>query len=189
MLLPLAVSDAFIAGAAAILGGVVGATAGGLVDLFLECRREKATARAGARLIAADLTAADTALKSVESDDKWWVFFDTRVSAWDEYRNVLAVRLSNEGFEAVSDAVIALNSLTHMLPIQRDEAEPYGVLSEPAIKQLGTIRDAVGAAYNALARLAGHDAIEDTIKGAVTEADRAKARADDERRGTRPTSA
>lgn len=143
-------------------------------------------AKAGARMIATDLTTADTTLKSV-SDDKWWVFFDPRIGAWDEYRDVLAVRLSNEEFEAVSQAVIALNGLTHMLPIQLDEAERYAVLSEPAIKILGTIRDHVGAAYNAVAKLAGHDAKEGTIYGVVTQADRAQARADDERRGTSPT--
>jgi hypothetical protein len=49
------------------------------------------------------------------------------------------------------------------------------------------VRKDVGAAYNGLAQLAAHDRVSDTVHGPVTDAERKKARADDERRDTHPT--
>jgi integrase len=56
-----------------VAGAFVGATAGALLDAFFAYRRESAMARAGARLVAADLSMSDHQLKGVQKDERWWV--------------------------------------------------------------------------------------------------------------------
>jgi hypothetical protein len=109
--LPVAVSNAVVTGSAAVLGALVGAAAGGLVDAWLSGRGERARARTGARLVASDLDKSANLLAVMASDRNWYHEQELAVGAWPEYRDVLAVRLEDR-FEAVSNAVVGLAVLT-----------------------------------------------------------------------------
>ena len=150
-----------------MLGAIVGATAGGTVEAVLEGRREAARAKAGARLVAGDLAMADSRLKSIEGDRKWWVFMELKIRAWEEYRDVLAVRLSNEEFEAVSQAVVGLTELGDKMPsdLLAKHGGRFIKLQESAVEAFGPIRREAADAYNALSELGGHPRVEGTIHG------------------------
>lgn len=153
----LAVSDAVVTGTAAVLGALVGVAAGGLVDTMLESRRERARAKAGARLVAHDLDTAATVLKSLEDDAMWFPFQQIEMVAWPEYRDVLALRLTNDQFDSVSGAVTGIvyfmqgGQAIH----ERKLGQP-SLLSPAAVKQAHRARADMTEAYNALAKLAGH---------------------------------
>lgn len=82
------------------------------MDTLLDRRRERARGKAGARLVALDLSTSASMLKSIEDDGIWFAFQDLPMVAWPEYRDVLAVRLGNDQFELVSQAVTGLGFLS-----------------------------------------------------------------------------
>lgn len=88
----------------AIGGALVGATAGGLVDAAISWRRDAQLAKAGSRLLAAQLKTADAVLGTVEAEGMWVRFYGLSMSAWPEYRGVLATKLGNSGFDASQSA-------------------------------------------------------------------------------------
>ena len=67
---------AFIAAGAALLGGVLGAIAGGLSEYSLERHRNRTKARAGARLIRSELLTAAEQMWSAEQSSKWKLWYD-----------------------------------------------------------------------------------------------------------------
>jgi hypothetical protein len=176
MLLPLGVSDAVVTGTAAVAGALVGATAGGIVDARLDLRRERRAAQAGARLIAADLSMADAMFKVAEKEGRWWMFFDPKIGAsWDRYRQELALNLDGNDFEAVAEAVFVVVEVSDKIPAspvaarQTEAHEGYVDLSEDSVSGFGPVRSNLAEGYNALSRLAGHEPVEGTIHGRVTD--------------------
>jgi hypothetical protein len=147
----------------AVGGALVGATAGGLVTAGLEKRRETLLAKAGARLVAGDLAVADSRLKDAQRDGKWWRFFEMPMPNWPEYREVLAMRLTNEDFEAVSQAAIGLQSFTDHFPNAPAFQDPETGSVDVDPQTLDPIRTDAANAYNALAELAGHESVGDSI--------------------------
>src|SRR4051794_4485636 len=107
----LAVSAAVVTGSAALLGAIVGAATGGVVDYWLERRREIHEARAGARLLQAELSAAASQLEAVGRERKWWVFYEMPLPAWDGYRGVLSAQLEPGEWMTVSQSVVELRGL------------------------------------------------------------------------------
>lgn len=158
-MLPLALSSAGWTALGAVGGALVGATAGGIVDWLLGLRRENADAKAGARLVAGDIAAAESQFKSAEETGQWWGFFGLPIQAWDHYRQVLAARLSNDDFEAVSQAVLVLETLRQKLPASprgSKEIEQQGFLEIRDRSTLKPVRQDAAKGYRALASLAGH---------------------------------
>jgi hypothetical protein len=154
--IPLAVSDAVVTGAAAVLGALVGVCAGGVVDAILEGRRERASAKAGARLVANDIQFAATALKKIEDGATWFplqpqIGMVLQMVAWPEYRDVLARRLSNEQFDSVSKAVTGVVNLMQVKKGQPLQLNPNTVMQA---------RQNLTDAYNALAELGGQGRVE-----------------------------
>ncbi len=158
------------------------------MDWALERRRENTQAKAGARLVAGDLAMADSRFKSIETDHKWWLFFELHFGSWAEYRDVLAVQLDNEDFEAVSQAVVGAMELSEKVPAApvAKHGGAFLKLSPLSVEAFAAIRADVAKAYNALAELGGHERVGDTIHGQVTAEEEAKAKAEDERRGSSP---
>jgi hypothetical protein len=138
-MLPLAISPAGWTAIGAIGGALVGSTAGGIVDWLLGIRREKALAKAGARLIAGEIAAAESQLAAAQHSGKWRAFYGMPIDSWAEYRDILAVRLSQPQFDA--DGFVSINP---------EKIEP--------------IRREAATAFNALAELAGHDREGDLIR-------------------------
>src|SRR5215217_2112016 len=101
MILPLALTDAGWAVIGAVSGGLIGATAGALMDFGLGWFRERKLAKAGARLVASELAAYDSQLEAAEETEQWWGFYGKELRAWSEYKDVLAVMLRKDEFEAV----------------------------------------------------------------------------------------
>jgi hypothetical protein len=166
--LPLALSSAGWTAIGAVGGALVGATAGGIVDWLLGHRRERASAKAGARLVAGDIASAESQFEVAETSGEWWGFYGHPITSWDDYRDVLAVTLPNDDFETVSQTVIVLEALRQKLPASprgSEEIAQQGFLkiSEPS-KALNPIRREAAKAYNALAGLAGHDQVGDLIQ-------------------------
>lgn len=85
------------------------------------------------------------------------------MASWNEYRQVLASKLSNEEFEAVSQAAIVLGyfgeSILEVPGFRDPERESIPVEAE----KIRAMRPEVAAAYNALAGLAGHDRVKEFI--------------------------
>lgn len=159
---PLALSTPAWAGLSAVFGALIGAVAGACVDAFFGWRRESALAKAGARLVAADLSNADSQLRVIEKDQMWWRFHKLPMTSWEEYRNVLAIRLGNDGFEAVSQAVMGMRYLGENMEEIPGFRDPT-VGSVRYTATLTPLRHDAAKAYNALAKLAGHDRVGEVI--------------------------
>lgn len=163
-ILPIALSTPAWAGISAVAGAFVGATAGALLDAIFAYRRESAMARAGARLVAADLSMSDHQLKGVQKDERWWGFHKPPTSNWNEYRNVLAIRLSNEEFEAVSEAVMNIQFLSEsVLKAPGFQGPGKSLYVELGAATVAPVRRHAATAYNALAELGGHRRVDEMI--------------------------
>lgn len=145
------------AGWAAIIGAFIGAIAGALVRGYFEWRKEAKLAKAGARLVAAEVAGYDSQLAAAERDQLWWRWFGVEITNWPEYRDVLAVKLSQEQFEVVSQCVMVLEGLRISLPqipsFRKDPDLP-AIPMQPEFTR--PIREEAAKAYNALSKLAGH---------------------------------
>lgn len=148
------------------VGGVVLATVvAAAVDAFFEWRRERKLAKAGARLVAAEIAGYDSQLESAEREGKWWRFYGVEIVSWPEYRDVLAVKLGQEEFEAVSQCVMVLEGMRRDMPevpgFRNDRDLPFVQIKPDRIKPM---RKEAALAYNALARFAGHGQEGETIE-------------------------
>ena len=140
---------------------------------MLGTRREKALAKAGARLVAGEVAGAESQLASAQHSGEWWVFYGVPISSWPEYRDALAVKLSQPGFEAVSQGVMNLEALRQQIPespnFKEQTAKNGFVRVNP--QHIVEIRKEAAKAYNALAGLAGHDREGELIKRSGDESD------------------
>ncbi len=86
------------------------------------------------------------------------------ISSWPEYRDILAVKLSQDGFEAISQGVMVLEGLREKMPeVPAFRNNPDTPFIEVSPANLDGVRDDAAAAYNAIADLAGHDQVGDRI--------------------------
>jgi hypothetical protein len=165
-MLPLGVSSAGWTAIGAVGGAVVGATAGGVIDWLLGSKRENALAKAGARLVAGEVAGAESQLASAQHSGEWWAFYGVPITSWPEYRDVLAVRLSQPDFEAVSQGVMNLEALRQQIsgsPNFKEQTDKKGFVRVNP-QHIVQIRREAAKAYNALASLAGHGREGDLIK-------------------------
>lgn len=142
---------ALIASAGTAVGAVVGATAGGVVDLAIARASERRDAKAGARLVRADLAVAASQLREAEHEGKWWAFFNTRMDAWAAHRASLSARLDDARFEVVTQAVMELERFgadMKQAPLAPGASFRDVSASSTALR---TMRENATAAYNALA--------------------------------------
>jgi hypothetical protein len=154
-----------VTGAAALAGAIVGALAGGIAEYVLQRRREASDARAGARLLQAELSFATGHLESLQADQVWWVFFDMSLPSWDTYRGVLAAQLGRDAWMAVSQSVIELRRLGNGMV--DDEATPPGGsfrLPNLNVNSIAAMRTNATRAYNAMCELADTEP-EDLLPG------------------------
>ena len=156
-MIPVAVSGAGWAVIGTIGGVVLATVVAAAVDAVFEWRRERKLAKAGARLVAAEIAGYDSHLESAERERKWWRFYGVEIASWDEYRNVLAVKLSQEEFEAVSQCVMVLEGMRRSMPelpgFRNDPDLPFVQVKPDKIEPM---RKETALAYNALAKFAGH---------------------------------
>jgi hypothetical protein len=148
---------AFIAAGAALLGGVLGAIAGGLSEYFLERHRNKTKARAGARLVRSELLTAAEQMWSAEQSSRWKIWFDFSMKTWDAYRDSLAGALEPGPWATVDEAVRGVRGLD----VGIEKLDKYGTpaTAEPAldansVKAFTVQRGRVRSGYDALAPLA-----------------------------------
>jgi hypothetical protein len=153
---------AYIAGAAGVLGALVGALGGGVADYFLEKRRAKRQAKAGARLLRSELQVASEQLSITEKDGQWRLWWDMSFSSWDDYRDAIALSLDPDGWGVVDQAVRMTRFLEQGKQRMDTYGQPTGMLmpmGETALKGFGPLRENLRLAYNALSGLAdGTDA-------------------------------
>jgi len=163
--LPLAISAPGWTAIGAVGGALVGATAGSLIDYLFQHRRERGEAMAGARLVAGEIAIADSQLKNAQADKKWWGFVEMPMTAWPEYRAVLAKALTVAEYETVSQAIEGLRLLGEKMPLSPGWPKDgsYMELTEKTINYLDPPRRDAARAYNALSKLAGHDRVGDRI--------------------------
>ena len=160
-----ALSDAVVTGGAALAGAIVGALAGGVAEFILQRRREAADARAGARLLQAELSGAASQLVGVENERKWWVVFDMSLPSWDTYRGALAAQLPRAAWMAVSQAVIELRGLEQGMTQRMSVGTPGAVspgfeVAPSTVKSAAARRKDAATAYNALCKLADTEPTE-----------------------------
>lgn len=163
--LPLALSAPGWTAIGAVAGALVGATAGSLIDYLFQRRREEGEAMAGARLVAGEIAIADGQIKNAQTEKKWWGFVEIPMTAWPEYRAVLAKALTISDYEAVSQAVEGLRLLGEKMPKSPGWPKDgsYMELTEKTVQFLDPPRQDSARAYNALAGLAGHARVGDRI--------------------------
>lgn len=167
MILPIAVSAAGWTAIGAVGGALVGASAGGMVDWLLGLRRERADAKAGARLVAGQIAAAESQVEAAEKSGEWWGFYGVSIDSWGQYRDALAVKLPHDDFEAVSQAVFVLESLRQRMPLSpraMAEIEKQGFVKLKHPSNLTAVRREAADAYNALADIGGHAREGDLIQ-------------------------
>lgn len=141
---------AYIAAGGTAVGALIGATAGGVVDLLMARSTVKRRAKVGARLVRGDLAMAASHLRSAEKDGRWWVYYDTNMQAWEEYRDALADRLNDADMETVSQSTMELAHFHEKL--ERAPEPPAGYRSLPKSgPALRIMRENATKAWNALA--------------------------------------
>jgi hypothetical protein len=153
-MLPLAVSPAGWTAIGAVGGALVGATAGGVIDGLRGSRRENALAKAGARLVAGEVAGAESQLAEAQHSCQWWPYFGIRITSWPEYRDVLAMKLSQPDFEAVSQGVMNLEALRQQIPQSpsfKEQTDKNGFV-RVIPRHIEQVREEAAKAYNALAR-------------------------------------
>jgi hypothetical protein len=167
------VTVALIAAGAALLGGVFGAIAGGLADYFLERRREKAKARAGARLLRSDLRVVAGRCRTAAELKAWLRPWGPVIEAtWDEYRDILAASLDTDRWTTVEKAV-SLTRQIESIVAKAERAESPVValvrgrteapLAPEAVESLTRIGAEARRAFDALADLAKGPVADDTF--------------------------
>jgi hypothetical protein len=158
----LAAIELDVAAAATLLGAVLGVGLGGLITYLLERRREKARARAGARLVRHDLAHAADHLREAQEQGVWRAFWITRVEHWNEYRDLLAEHLDTVRWETVAEAVGDLRHIqVEMKELELVAGETrYVQISDQGRERVMAGRKEACLAYNALAKLAGGDEVE-----------------------------
>jgi hypothetical protein len=147
---------AIIAAAAALLGGVLGAVAGGISDFFLERRREKVEVRVGARLVRSELASLAEMCAIAASDGRWRLTWDTSVPRWGEYGPILAAHLSGDDWTMVDTPVRALRALSAGIAKLDAHGNPTTLTPElgpAAVQGMTQLREQLRLAYNALSTL------------------------------------
>lgn len=163
-LVPFAVSDAAIAGAAGVLGALAGAVAAGGADYLMQRRQESTAAKVGARLVTLDLARAANLIARAEGRSRWSRFDTTPMPAWREYGPTLAAALSVEEYKVVADSVSRLAHNDNVLATHFEkEAVEYFEMAESDIAESRGVRERMTQAYNALCRLAGLDKTDETL--------------------------
>lgn len=156
-----ALTLAWIAALASLLGVAVGAVLGGAVDLWVASRQEVKQAKVGARLVRVDLALAAGHLKQATEDSQWWQFFDTSMEAWDQYRAPLAARLDDDAFEHVTQSVCELARFGSEMRRTPSLAagDAFVDLGSAVVESLANARRNATTAYNDLAGLAGGERV------------------------------
>jgi hypothetical protein len=147
----------------AVGGALVGATAGGFVDLATRWATDRRLARTGARLVAADLRRADSYFKSIVEAGKWTETNRPHTSTWPEYRSVLVGRLDRQDFEVVTITMIAIEDMARLH--ERPEIKFGEVVKLPAetVEKISGLRGQLAQAYNALAGIGDLNPVGDRI--------------------------
>jgi hypothetical protein len=95
-----------------LVGVVVGAVVTGAVSWLLERRREAAEARAAARLLKSEVTAACEDIDSALHEGKWPIAYrPTWRQSWSTYRRPLAVVMQATAFDEVAVAYSRMDQL------------------------------------------------------------------------------
>jgi hypothetical protein len=103
-------TPALITGSATLLGVVVGGLLTGFVQEVRERRKDARFSAVGARLLGDDLDRARTSLNGiVESKKLRAEDLPTVSSTWEKYREALAQRLPEEGWQRVRTTVAAVD--------------------------------------------------------------------------------
>lgn len=90
------------------MGGLVT----GLVNSWLEKRREKAESLAAARLLRTEVIAASDDLTAALNESKWPIAYEpTWSQSWSTYRRSLAVRMDDDAFDEVAKAYALMDQL------------------------------------------------------------------------------
>jgi hypothetical protein len=156
-----ALTLAWIAALASLLGVAVGAVLGGAVELWVASRQEAKQAKVGARLVRVDLSLAADHLREAAASGQWWQFFDTSMEAWDVYRAPLAAQLDGDAFEHVTQSVYELarfgSEMRRTPSLMGGEA--FVNLGSAAVESLAKARRNATTAYNDLAGLAGGERV------------------------------
>ncbi|MGE5281952.1 MAG: hypothetical protein ACM3N0_06460 [Chloroflexota bacterium] len=86
------------------------------MDTILGWRQDRRLVKAGARLVASDISVAEACLQNTKREGKWFAYYEFSTANWDEYRGVLAVKLDSNDFTKVSQCIVILRELFEKIP-------------------------------------------------------------------------
>ena len=154
-------SSLVIAAVAGVVGAILGAGASGFASFKLEKRREKARARAGARLIRSDLETVAMLFGAAETRRQWPLTIDLPTEGWRQFRDVVASELQPTAWDDVEAAIAVIATQQAIQEFSRrpdpQGRPPQSLLQELDDKNVARMhmgRRQMGQAYNALAKLA-----------------------------------
>ena len=146
---------AIIPAASGLTGALIGGIGGYVAQAKLEKKRAAIRAKAGARLIRAELAIYAEHLAEMVNELKWWPYFDTSMEPWPAYRDVIAVDLDPDDWVKVSQAAIGARRLdANYRASPRFNPDGPTAISAVAAEPLLKIREEAIAAYNYLGPLA-----------------------------------
>jgi hypothetical protein len=151
--------------AATLLAVVIGGGITFWVQHLLNRTRQKGEAKAAARVVQGDLGVAASRLKDFVVDDpRWFGFDDLRLPHWAEQQGILALELSADDWEVVSQSALESRWLSESMdrafaPGGPHEGAPFVALSENAIGRMRLGWENATKAYNVLAPLAENEPV------------------------------
>jgi hypothetical protein len=160
--------DIGIAAGAGILGAILGASTAGGITFWMDRRQERIRARAGARLLRSDFEKAAATCGVAQAAQQWTHHLDLKIDGWDDFRDVIAARLSATEWDEVNLAVSMARNLQEAQEATRRQRGGSDVDSSPSqplqpigVMLMARMRQQMTKAYNVLASLAeGPEATE-----------------------------
>lgn len=108
-------SPALVSASGALLGVLIGGVINWRLQRASERRREENLARAGARLVRAELMAGADALELAADEGSWRQSRKLQADAWVSYREHLATTLDPERWDIVAQGVLTFEALAARL--------------------------------------------------------------------------
>lgn len=151
---------------ATLIAVMAGALLAGWIQHLATKRAESGDAKAAARIIQSEISAAASRVREAATDDHRWFEFNTvALAAWPEFQGVLARHLTDDEWDDVAQAAASMRALDDGMTKAFAPGGPlagkgFRILSSQQVARMGELWSQLTEVHNALARLAERDRIQ-----------------------------